>query len=374
MTDLHYWVWLSSLTAVSPLKKVELIKHFCDPYNIWKAKEVELGYYCSNAPAAYEQLISKELKEKTNNILELATRQGIKMCCLKDSIYPSYLKEIHDPPTVLYYKGIMKQNECCIGVVGSRKASSYGLNMASKLSCTLGRFNVAVVSGMARGIDSYAHHGAIEGGGRTIAVLGCGIDIVYPRENKKLMDDIIATGLVMSEYPPGTQPVHYNFPQRNRVISGLSRGVVVIEAGAKSGSLITADFALEQGRDVYALPGNIDNRYSQGTNKLIKEGAKIVTCFEDVIEELGISNYISKRDDEHTTTKEAYSKKSSILMYGLDKDEKNVVHSLLQGCSQLDEITKKAHLSIPELNATLTMLELKGIIEQFPGKIFKLKE
>jgi DNA processing protein len=221
---------------------------------------------------------------------------------LSSSDYPEYLKEIFDPPTVLYYFGDVKPDDVCMGIVGSRKSSEYGKNTAKSFASKLSQNGFAVVSGMARGIDTKAHEGALESEGKTYAIIGSGLDIVYPPENKKLMQKIIDNGAVISEFPPGTKPNPYNFPIRNRIISGMSLGVIVVEAGLRSGSLITANLALEQGRDVFAVPGNINRIINKGSNKLIKEGAKLVENIDDILEEyktfinLDKSNNIKKNN------------------------------------------------------------------------------
>jgi DNA processing protein len=265
-------------------------------------------------------------------------------------------------------KGNIEKDEKFLAIVGSRRASSYGIRMAQTIATELSKYGITVVSGMARGVDSYAHRGAIDAGGRTIAVLGCGLDIVYPSENKKLMENIISSGACISEYLPGTTPIPGNFPARNRIISGISLGVIVIEAGERSGSLITANFALEQGREVFALPGNVNNYNSTGTNKLIKEGAKMVTGIDDILEEINISFTEEK-------VKDFFSQrfKGGELLKGLDDDEKKVAECLKLEPLHIDVIARKTGLSIALINSILIMLELKGVVEQLPGKIFKLK-
>ena len=287
---------------------------------------------------------------------------------MEDELYPAYLKNIYDPPLVLYMKGTIQEEEKYLAVVGSRRATSYGLDMAKKISRELAECGITVVSGMARGVDSFAHMGALEVKGRTIAVLGCGLDIVYPYENKKLMENIIESGACLSEYLPGTTPVPGNFPARNRIISGISLGVVVIEAGERSGSLITANFALEQGREVFALPGNVNSIKSTGTNKLIKEGAKIVTGIDDILEELNI--YFIEENTKVSFNKNLQDER---ILRGLDNDEKKVVECLKLESMHIDNIARKTGFGIQLVNSILVMLELKGVVEQLPGKIFKLK-
>ncbi|NQT23051.1 MAG: DNA-protecting protein DprA [Candidatus Omnitrophica bacterium] len=243
--------------------------------------------------------IAKNLKtySSANSLdkeIELIEKLGIKVITIDDKEYPSNLKHIYNPPKVLYVKGkIVPKDHYSIAVVGARKSSTYGRETAARLARELAEKSITVVSGMARGIDTYAHRGALESGGRTIAVLGCGINIIYPPENKSLMEEISKSGAVISEFPINTPPLRRNFPMRNRIISGLSFGVVVVEAAEKSGSLITASLALEQGREVFSVPGRVDTRLSRGTLALIKEGAKLVENVDDILEEVkaqGIEN------------------------------------------------------------------------------------
>jgi len=211
----------------------------------------------------------------------------IKILHLQDKDYPENLKHIYQPPSTIYVRGeLLPEDSIAVAIVGSRRATYYGLKNAQELGCKLASCGVTVVSGLARGIDTAAHKGALAAGGRTIAVLGSGLDVIYPPENKQLAEDITKSGAVISEFAPNTRPTRYNFPKRNRIISGLTLGVVIVEADKRSGSLITANFALGQGREVFALPGKIDSATSCGTHDLIKQGAKLVGSVEDIIEEL----------------------------------------------------------------------------------------
>lgn len=233
---------------------------------------------------------------------ELAAKHKIRILSINDSAYPESLKNIYGPPKILYVKGELKKEDALgIAIVGSRLASGYGLTQAEKFGFELARLGITVISGLARGIDTKAHLGALKAGGRTIAVLGSGLLNIYPPENKNLSDKISCLGAVISEYPLNTKPLAENFPRRNRIISGLSLGVVVIEAGKRSGALITARCALEQGREVFSLPGKLDSENSFGTNELIKDGAKMTTSVEDILEELApyIKNW--KRENDKIT-------------------------------------------------------------------------
>jgi DNA processing protein len=266
----------------------------------------------------------------------------------------------------LYVKGnscALKRN--CIAVVGSRNASYYGKKVAFKLAEQLARAGFTIVSGLARGIDSYAHKGTLAVGGSTIAVMGNGLDVIYPRENYQLMKEIPNDGLLLSEYPPGTSPLRGNFPARNRLISGLSLGVVVVEASERSGALITADFALEQNREVFAVPGNINSATSAGTNNLIKEGAKIVKQVGDILEEFPLVTFQSsvKKDDN-----------PGLIRNATGKTEDKVLRLIGVQPVHIEELLAESSLQINELNALLTYLEVEGHIQKLPGNYFVVRE
>lgn len=278
----------------------------------------------------------------------------------KDADFPELLKEIPDSPLLLYVKGNTKLlNTPSIAMVGSRHASLYGLSVAEKLAGGLAQAGITVVSGMARGIDSACHRAALKVQGMTVAVLGCGLCHVFPPENKDLAEEINLSGALVSEFPMETFPMPYHFPRRNRIISGLSLGVVVVEASAKSGALITSDFALEQGREVFAIPGKIDQPNAQGVNRLIKEGAKLASSVEDILEELKLplGGYI----------KEAKKEKSAP---NLSKNEKPIYQQLSDEPQHIDDLATQCELPVSELMSVLLKFELNGIIKQLPGKLF----
>ncbi|NSW89894.1 MAG: DNA-protecting protein DprA [Firmicutes bacterium] len=369
-----YWVWLSSLDKVSPINRLKLLDYFKDPKNIWEASEEELRKLQFLTEVSIGQIIDEKHKTQISTYMKSIAELGIEVITIKDEIYPFYLKNIYDPPVVLYVKGVLIQNEKSIALVGSRKATSYGFEAGEELAYQLASLGITIVSGMARGIDSSAHKGALRAKGRTIAVLGCGHDIVYPPQNKTLMEDIIENGAVISEYLPGTAPLPKNFPARNRIISGLSLGVVVVEAAENSGSLITANFALEQGREVFALPGDINRINSRGTNKLIKEGAKLTTCIEDILEELEIYNIVNNTASKRTKGNDkSYGLHDQINYKGLNNEERRIVECLMYEPMHIDFLVNMTGYSIKYINSVLTMLELKGIVEQMQGKIFKLR-
>ena len=363
MTDIKYWIWFSSLVKINTRKRFELLEYYKDPAYIWHASEEELKKLTIIEKTEVGHIINKQFRSDTKKHYDKLVAADINIITMQDSLYPEELKYIYDPPVVLYVKGSLMRAELRVAVVGSRRATLYGLETAGKISEGLSRNGVTVISGMARGIDSKAHNGALAVEGRTIAVLGCGLDIVYPSENKELMKRICKSGAVISEYLPGTPPATFNFPARNRIISGISLGVVIIEANDKSGSLITANYALEQGKDVFAVPGNIDSGNSTGTNKLIRDGAKIVLELGDILDELKIS---------HSVNNSFEKKSAAINTSALDADEKSIVRELEKGPVHIDTIARTCNLSIHSTGSILVMLEMKGFVEQLHGKSYKL--
>lgn len=286
MEDKIYWIWLS-LIGIGDRKLEKLLEKYKKVENIWNAKEKELIYIEGIGQNLANKMLKREYKEKAKRYLEKLEEKNIQAITLQDTYYPDKLKTIFGKPIVLYVKGKKDiLNEFSLAIVGCRECSQYGKNTAIEIAHTLSNNQVNIVSGLARGIDAYAHQGALMGKEKTIAVLGCGVDIIYPKENEKLYNEILQKeGAIVSEYIIETEPERMHFPARNRLISGLSDGVIVIEAKEKSGSLITVDFALEQGKNVFVVPGNINSPYSKGTNDLIKQGAKPITCLKDILEE-----------------------------------------------------------------------------------------
>jgi DNA processing protein len=367
-SNIKYWVWLSTIAGLGSRKYMKIINKYGDPEVLWNLTYAELKNLAFIPKAVVNQILDTKIKDEVDRHMERIYKNNIKVLTINDDIYPIFLKNIHDPPMVIYVKGNLIQNEKAVAVVGSRVATPYGLKMAEAISRELTKCGITVISGMARGVDSSAHIGALNSGGRTIAVLGCGLDKAYPPENDKLMKRIEETGTVISEYVPGVVPLPQNFPARNRIISGISMGVVVIEANEKSGSLITADFALEQGREVFAVPGNLSSPNSIGTNKLIKDGAKIVTCIEDILEEINVFRNTAINIFEQKELEKAR------IFKDLDPDERILAECLFNQPMHIDAIIEKSGLEIKTINAILVMLELKGCIDQLPGKIFKYRE
>jgi DNA processing protein len=362
--DMLYWVWLSMLHKITPGEKKELLGHFSSPENIWSADINEIASLPFMDSRIFAQLTDNSIKSKSESMVIEIESKGINMVTILDDDYPALLREIYDPPVLLYTRGKLIRDELAVAIVGSRRVSPYGVEISEALSYSLAGKGITIISGMARGVDSWSHRGALEAGGRTIAVLGCGVDVVYPPENAELMKRIEKDGAVISEYPPGMQPLPMNFIARNRIISGISVGTVVIEAGNRSGSLITAAYALEQGREVFAVPGNIDSPGSKGTNRLIKDGAKIVTCVEDILDELGF-----------LFPGKTYGKEQKAgISINLDDREAAVVRLLKTGVSHIDRISREAAIPINELEPIMLLLEMKGIVQQNPGRLYRLKQ
>jgi DNA processing protein len=285
--DFFYWLALNLTSGVGSTLFKRLLDRFKTPEAVFRAPVKELLKIEGLGEKVAEEIRKGPLEKAVEKELKLLKEIGGTIITLEDEAYPERLKAIYDPSPLLYVRGELKKEDAlAISIVGSRKTSPYGRWITEKVSQDLARHGVTIVSGMARGIDSVAHWGAISGGGRTLAVLGCGVDVIYPRENRNLFGQIIDHGAILSEFPMGSPPEGSHFPKRNRMISGLSLGVVVVQADTGSGSLITAGYALEQGREVFAIPGNVGAEGSRGTNQLIKEGAKLVESSEDILEEI----------------------------------------------------------------------------------------
>ncbi|MEW6213939.1 MAG: DNA-processing protein DprA, partial [Nitrospirota bacterium] len=360
MSDPRYWIALSMLPDIGPVVSRKLLSVFVTPERIFDAEINDLlsveGIGTSRAKNIKEFSFWKDV-EKQIKALE---KKGIRAVSLDEPLYPEMLREIEDAPVVIYIKGDIKpQDRYAIAIVGSRKPTSYGISIAENISEELASMGFTIVSGMARGIDAISHKGALRAGGRTIAVLGSGLDVPYPPENRDLMDKIASSGCVMSEFPPGTSPDKENFPRRNRLISGLSLGVLVIEATSDSGSLITAGYSIEQNREVFAVPGNINSSTSEGTNELIRRGAILSRNAKDIVEELApvLKGFIRSKE------------KSKIEV----TDEEKGLCNLLSGePKHIDIISRESGLPASKVLGILLGLELKGAVRQTTGKRFYL--
>lgn len=357
--DVRYLVGLSQLPGVGPARFNRLLSYFHEPERAWHASQSELlklGIDAKTLP----QLLEKRRTISLDAEMERLRRLEVSVMTIDSPDYPVHLKEIYNAPPVLYVKGrLLKPDEPCIGVVGTRSPSVYGKELAARLVPELVQSGLTVVSGLARGIDAIAHNATLQAGGRTIAVLGSGMDIIYPSEHRGLFNRITKDGAVITDYPLGTKPDAFNFPARNRIISGMSMGTVVVEAQVGSGALITADYALEQNREVFAFPGRTTDRGSTGCNRLIREGrAKLVSSTEEILEELDLT--VAVRQLEIKTVLPANDEESRLLCL-LSHDPLHV-----------DELSRQSHLAAPTVASTLMMLELKGAVRQVGAMAFVL--
>ncbi len=356
LEELKYWLWWNRVPGVGSARFFKLLEEYGSMADAWQASYLELK------PLIGEKTLLGLTETKKNwdpdEELEKVTHLGLRIYSFQDQDYPPLLKKIPDPPPILYAKGKFEYgDDIAIAIVGTRTPSPNGAFTAQELASQLTRQGITIVSGMARGIDSEAHKGALESGGRTIAVLGCGVDIAYPPENEMLMDGIAEHGVVISEYPLGTTPFAKNFPARNRIISGLSLGVVVVEAAQDSGSLITAGFSLEQGREVFAVPGNIGSEVSKGPHKLIRQGAKLVENYQDILTELSIP-LLSANEIET----ESFSPANEL--------EQKVMTVMSREPLHIDQILRLSTLASAQVNSVLVQLELKGLVKRYPGQMY----
>ncbi|KPJ49406.1 hypothetical protein AMJ40_05575 [candidate division TA06 bacterium DG_26] len=358
MERLHAWVALSCIEGIGERRLKALVEIFGTPEEVLRASRSSLKASGKLSDSLVERIVEFDQLRLVERHVEAMRRHHVQLITSIDSDYPESLGQLSDSPPLLYVRGqIRPQDRLAVALVGSRRATAYGKLMAQKLATGLAKAGVTVVSGMARGIDTVAHRSALQAGGRTIAVLGCGVDIVYPPENRTLMAGIIESGAVISEFPMGTEPLPGNFPARNRVISGLSLGVVAVEAGKTSGVFSTARWAAEQGRDVFAVPGNASSTMSIGTNILIRQGAKLTTDVEDIFEELGI----------RPPGKEE-------VRPGLSHEEEKVLNVLDSAPRHVDQIAGKVDLPVSHVLSVLLSLEMKEMVVQLPGKLFVRRE
>ena len=364
MTELESLIALNQTPGLGNRGIKRLLEKFGSAKKILQASAKDLAGEKLASSEVARQIRAYE-KFDLKKEFDLIKKHGVEVISAQDPSYPACLQEIPDSPVILYVKGTLEKNRPAIAMVGSRRASFYGLATAEKFSGRLAELGIIIVSGMARGIDAAAHRGSLKAKGLTYAVLGCGLSHVYPPEHKKLFEEIAQNGAVISEFSMETKPFAYNFPRRNRIISGLALGVVVVEASQKSGALITADFALEQGREVFAVPGKVDNPLSQGVNNLIKQGAKLMTSVDDILEELkpNLKQYIKsvKKDTEEVSRTPAAS---------LSEEESRLYSDIDRQGTHIDELAALSGLPVSRTMAVLLNLELKQKIKQLPGKIF----
>jgi DNA processing protein len=362
--DNFYWLALSLTRGLGSILIKRLLDRFKTPEAVFHAPLKDLMQIEGLGERVAGEIRRGPQEKAVKREFSLLEKVGGTILTLKDEAYPKRLKDIYDPPALLYIRGqLRRDDELAIAIVGSRKTSPYGRWFTERIGRDLAGHGVTIISGLARGIDSVAHMGAIEGGGRTIAVLGCGIDVIYPSENRDLFHRIVGHGAVLSEFPIGSRPEGGHFPRRNRIISGLSIGVVIVQASSQSGSLITAKYALEQGREVFAVPGNVGADGSRGTNQLIKEGAKLVESSEDILEEI-LPQW--RREAERAEKAETPGRD---LMGG-----ERILYDLLgETPLHIDAIIRESQLDPGSVSSLLLNLELKGWISQWPGKCFTKK-
>lgn len=348
--DTKYWVGFNNISGIGRVRLAQLESCFGSLEQAWTASPGELKRAGLDS-AALRAINQWRDKIDPDTEMEKLDRFGVKVLTCNDSGYPRRLKEIYDYPPVLYVRGsLLPEDEWCLAVVGTRRATVYGKQVTEELVADLARSKITIVSGLARGIDTIAHRSALEAGGRSLAVFACGLDIVYPAENEKLARDIMERGALLSEYPLGTRPRAENFPRRNRILSGLSLGVLVAEADETSGAMITARMALEQNREVFAVPGSILSPVSRGTNHIIQEGAKLVREYTDILEELNLTA-VARQIEMREVLPE--SETESVLLKQLSAEPMHI-----------DEVCRKSGLPAAEVSGTLAMMELKGLIKQ----------
>ena len=351
--DKRYWVGFNLVKGIGAVRLRALREHFGDLSLAWQAP-VDALQAAGLSQKIAERVIQARASVDLDGFMEQIAAQGIQVLTWEDEAYPACLKEIDQPPPILYLRGELTiEDSWAVAVVGTRRVTAYGRQVTEELASYLAQNGVTVVSGLARGVDAIAHQAALKAGGRTLAVMGNGVDRIYPPEHRALAEQILASGALLSDYAPGTPPEGANFPPRNRLISGLSLAVVVVEAGETSGALITAQFAVDQGREVFAVPGNILAPQSKGTNRLIQQGAHPLLSARDVLEALNLT-----RVSEQRLVRRALP---------ADEVETQVLNVLAREPLHVDEIRNQTGLPIERVSATLVMMELKGMVRQVGG-------
>ena len=369
--DLADWIALNMVRGIGPRTANQLLSQYGSPAGVFAASRLALQKQ-GLKPETIQELQDSSILEKANAEIERLEKLNAQVITLEDDEYPDLLREIHDPPIALYVRGNLPKalERPALAVVGSRRCSTYGVNVAESLSRDLASHGLTIVSGLARGIDAGAHRGALEANGQTIAVVGTGMGTTYPKEHKKLEEQIIANGAVVSEFPLGTPPLPQNFPYRNRILSGLCFGVLIVEASEHSGSLITARLAYEQGREVFAVPGNITSQTSFGPNFLIKDGAKLVQIWRDVVDELPRE----AKEKLFGIERPAATKSNVQPMFeavDLSDMERKILEILsVDVPAHIDQLLISSEMTSSDLMSALLGLEMKDRIRQLPGKSF----
>ncbi len=349
MSERKYWLGFSLVPEIGPKRLAQLVRAFGNLASAWQASEGQLRSAGFDG-VVLGNILEARTKLKLEAESERVERAGARLLILTDDDYPSLLKTLADAPPVLYIRGTLRAaDQRALGIVGTRKATTYGRDVAADMAQQLARHEITVVSGLAHGIDAAAHRGALDGGGRTLAVMGCGVDVTYPSDHRALAGHVMEHGALISEFPMGTRPESRNFPRRNRLISGLSLGVLVVEAPERSGALITAETAAEQGRDVFAVPGSIYNAMSAGTNRLIQDGAKLVSTIDDILDELNIAHQAVENRQTAERIAPAGGTETEILQHlGVEP-------------THIDDLVRSCGLPVSVVSSTLTILELKGL-------------
>lgn len=361
MTEDDCLLWLSCIPNLTLKRQKDLISIFGSAHDIWVAPEKLILSVNGIPKNILENIISYKNPKKFIAYEKMMRQSNVSFISYKSDLYPELLKQIPDYPLGLYIKGDLPDASLLkISIVGSRKYTEYGAYIAKKIACDLTARDIVIVSGMARGIDSVVHKATINSNGKTIAILGCGVDICYPPENARIRENIIHNGCLISEFPLGTKPLVRNFPMRNRIISGISKALIVIEASEKSGTLITAGHALEQGREVMAIPGMVNSNFSRGTNYLIKNGASLVTSIQDILDIIGDNHYCKNFSTDT-------NKNFSNYNISLENNEKLVYDVIGFDEKSFDFIANHVDLPVSKLSSCLIMLEIKGIIKKLPG-------
>lgn len=349
----RYWVGFNLVKGIGSVRMRALLDFFGDAHTAWHASAADLQQ-AGLGPKILENFLKLRQGVDLDLMMDQIQSKGIMVLTWEDEAYPVRLSEMTQPPPVIYLRGeLLAEDGWAVAVVGTRRITAYGRQAAEEIGSTLAHNGITVVSGLARGVDSIAHHAALQAGGRTLAVLGSGVDQIYPPENRRLAEQIIARGALISDYPPGTEPEAANFPPRNRIISALSRAVIIVEAGKNSGALITAAFAAEQGREVFAVPGSIYAPQSQGTNLLIQQGARPYLDGQELLEVLNLAQVA-----DHRAARAALP---------TDPLESRLYALLGNAPLHVDDIRSQTDLPIEKVSAALVLMELKGFVRQVGG-------